>query len=202
MIIPKSWNEITISKWKELNSVQSDSELTTLIERISILADRDPSEVRSLPVREFNEISSQLSWLGEDIPNNINLKLEIGGKKYGMIPDLNFISTGEFVDIENWKSDSIQNVHLICALLWRPIIWEDGDDWRIAPHESAGFTKRAELFLNELKITDVWGAILFFSSFGLQFLEIIADYSEEEKKLQNPKMKKKSSTRSRLKKNN
>ena len=200
MNLPKSWEEITIKTWQELNSVQSDSELTVLIERISILLDKDPEEIRQLDIKSFNKLTEQLSWLGSDLPNKINLKIEIEGKKYGMIPDLNFISTGEFVDIENWKNNSIENIHLIAAVLWRPIISEDGDEYLISKHKPEGFMKRADLFLNHLKITEIWGAILFFSTIGMEFIEIMQDYLVEEEKASMKKTKK-TSTRSATKKN-
>lgn len=199
--LPKSWNEITIKTWQELNLIQSESELTTLIERISILADCDPEDVRKLDIKEFNKLTEELRWLGSDLPKEINLKIEIEGKKYGMIPDLNFISTGEFVDIENWKDKSVENIHLIAAVLWRPIIKEEeGGTYFISKHKPEGFMNRADLFYNNLKITDIWGAVLFFSSFGLQFLEIIQDYLVVEGKITEVKKPKKTSTRSRLKK--
>lgn len=199
--IPKSWTEITIKTWQELNAVQSESELTNLIERIAILSDCDPQDIRNLDMKEFNKLTDELKWLGSDLPKEINLKIEIDGKKYGMIPDLNFISTGEFVDIENWKDNSTENIHLIAAVLWRPIIKEEEDgSYLISKHKPEGFMRRAELFNNKLKITDIWGAVLFFSSFGLQFLEIIQDYLVEEGKITEVKKTKKTSTRSRLKK--
>ena len=178
MKIPKSWDEITISQFKELQSIQSDNELTAEIERISILTDSDPEEIRSLPIADFNKLRSEAyNILSTPIPNEPKLKIEVGGKKFGMIPDLNFISAGEWVDIENFSKDSNGNIHLICAVLWRPIIWEDGDDWKISPHTTEGFQKRADLFLNNLPITAVWGGLVFFSTFATGCMEIILDYS-------------------------
>jgi hypothetical protein len=176
----KTWDDISLQTFKELKSVQSDNELTIIINRLSILCDCDPEEIRKLPIKDFNNLTSQMSFLNEDIKNEIKLKIDIDGQAYGMIPDLNFISTGEFVDIENFKQDSEANIHLICAVLWRPILKEDENGYLIQNHHSRGFKQRAELFLNKLPITMVWGGLLFFLSLGIQSLEIIEDYLVKE----------------------
>ena len=176
----KSWDDISLQTFKELKSVESDNELTVLINRLSILCDCDSEQIRALPIAEFNKLVEQMTFLNEPIKNEVKLKIEIGGKSYGLIPDLNFISAGEFIDIENFKSDSEANIHLICAVLWRPIVKEDDLGYLIQNHQSRGFIQRAELFLNKLPITMVWGGLLFFSTLGIQSLEIITDYLEAE----------------------
>ena len=82
----------------------------------------------------------------------------------------------------NWD-DSIKNMHLISALLYRPVIKEDGDDYEIEKHKTQGFMKRSDIFLNEVSISTVYGSLLFFSASGINFCEIMADYLEEEAKI-------------------
>jgi hypothetical protein len=196
----KSWDDITIKTFMELKSVQSDNDLTVLINRLSILCDRDSDEIRSLPINEFNELTEKISFLNESIPNGFKLKMKIDDKWYGMIPNLHYITAGEFIDIENFKMNSEENIHLICAVLWRPIVKEDEVGYLIQNHQTRGFKERAELFLNRLPITAVWGGLLFFSSIGIQSLEIITDYLTEEK-VETPKMKTQKVTTKKRKKN-
>jgi hypothetical protein len=188
----KNWDGVTIKMYQELNSIQRESDVSTAIERISVLMNTDPAEVRNLPVPKFQSMVSQLGWIDEKPATETTIKFEVDGKKYGIIPDLNFITTGEWADIENWKEDSITNMHLIAALLYRPIIKEDGDDYQIEEHKSQGFMKRAELFLNEVSISTIYGSLLFFSASGINFIEIMADYLEEtaEEDMKNSKKKK------------
>ena len=191
MELKKGWDEMPIKMWQELNQVDRENELSVIIERISILADTDPESIRSLSIPEFKQAQSDIDWVSAEFKPEPVLTFELNGVRYGMIPDLNFISTGEWADIENWKDDSITNIHLICALIYRPVTrYESDDDYEIEKHTPKGFTRRAELFLNSLPITTVYGAVLFFSASGLKFIEIIADYLEAEEKAQKKKMKK------------
>jgi hypothetical protein len=201
--LPNKWDLVTIRQWKEINEIQTESELTRLIEQMSILADCDPEEIRKMTPVEFNTLSAELFFLSEELKPEVKLTFELEGKKYGLIPDLNFISTGEFVDAENWKADPIGNIHLLIAMLYRPVIKEEGDEYEIEPHTSKGFMRRADLFLNKLPITIPYGAVLFFSASGIQFTEIIVDYLEAESKLKKkPTRKKKQTTQSVSKKSN
>lgn len=189
--LPKSWAEVKIDTWQELSLVESETQIGVLINKLSILADCDPEEIRQMPIVEFNKVQQQLLFMNKPLKKEIKLKIEIDGKKYGMIPDLNFLTTGEFLDAENWKDKSVENLHLYLALLYRPIISEDGDDYKIEPHKAEGFMKRAELFRKNLTIEYVWGTLLFFSSLGLNCTKAILDFleAEEAAKIQTPTKK-------------
>lgn len=172
----KSWEQITIQKWQEINEVQSESEVVRIIETVSILTDRDPEELRQMKINDFRELQSEFSWASNPPSADLNIKFEIDGIKYGMIPQLDFISAGEWLDCESWKSDSVKNMHLYASLLFRPITNETENSYTIEPHKTEGFIERSKLFLERLSITKVYGAVLFFSAFGIEFMKIIQDY--------------------------
>jgi hypothetical protein len=97
-----------------------------------------------------------------------------------MIPQLDFITTGEWMDAETWKDDSVNNIHLYAALLYRPIIKEDGDLYEIEPHKSSGFVERANLFKEKLPITMIHGTVLFFSTIATDYIKILGDFLESQ----------------------
>jgi hypothetical protein len=176
----KTWDDVTIEMWQELNAIQTDSEVTRIIEQISILTDVDSEEIRKLKMREFADMQASASFIYTQPKAEVTLKFELDGKKYGMIPHLDFITTGEWMDAENWKDKAIENLHLYAALIYRPIVSEDGDDYKIEDHKSDGFMKRAELFRKKLSINIIHGAVLFFSSSAIGFTKILVDYLNQE----------------------
>ena len=91
----KTWDDVTIGMWQELNAIETDSEVTRIIEQISILTDVDPAEIRKLKMREFAQMQSEASFIYTQPKAEVTIKFEIDGKKYGMIPHLDFITTGE-----------------------------------------------------------------------------------------------------------
>lgn len=192
--LPQSWDEVTIGQWQEIDKIQADNEISKYIETLSILADVDPEEFRQLSIPEYREVQEQTKFLGLPLKNEVKIKFELNGVKYGMIPHLDFITAGEWMDAEVWKDKPADNLHLYCALLFRPITKETEDDYEIEKHIPAGFQKRAELFKDLLPITTVYGTILFFSTLGIECMKSLADYLEVDMKRMEKEMTSKTKT--------
>ena len=178
--IKKSWDDVTIGQWIELSQIQTDSPITEIIEQVSILADMDPTEIRAMSMTEFRKLQEDIKFIHTSPKPDVKTKFELDGKWYGMIPQLDFITTGEWMDAETWKDDSVNNIHLYAALLYRPIIKEDGDLYEIEPHKSTGFVERANLFKDRLSITMIHGTVLFFSTIATEYIKILGDYLESQ----------------------
>lgn len=196
---PQSWDEIPIKVWKELNSVESEYESTKTIERMAIITDTDPEWIRSLSFAQFNKFQSKLTFLNSSITNDIKTTFILGRKEYGMIPHLDLITAGEWIDAENWKEKPVDNIHLYAALMYRPIVSKNEEGYEIEPHTVNGFMSRAEKFDNELPITTIYGSVLFFSALGIVSMESITAFLELQQN-QVKKKTKKTQTRPRMKK--
>lgn len=160
--LPVSWDDVTIGQWQEINMIQADNDTSKYIETLAILSDVDPEEFRQLTIPEYRKVQEQTKWLSQPLKNEVKVKFELDGVKYGMIPHLDFITAGEWLDAETWKEKPVDNLHYYCAMLFRPITKESGDDYEIEKHIPAGFQKRAELFRDLLPVTTVYGTVLFF----------------------------------------
>lgn len=172
----KNWNDVTISMWQELNLIDTDSEITKLISQISILTDTDSEEIRKLPMKEFRSFTQQIGFLSEKITTEVETRFTLDGKLYGLIPSLEFITTGEWIDAENWRDKPIENLHLYAAMLYRPVTKDDGVSYEIEPHRPGGFLERAQLFKDRLSITTIHGAVLFFSASAIVSMEHLTAY--------------------------
>jgi hypothetical protein len=193
--IPTTWDEVTIGQWQEISNIETDLPETKDIETIAILADIDPEEIRQLNIKTYQSLKEKLRILSDSpISTEMKLKIELNGRKYGFIPNLDFITAGEWADINQWSNDSVDNLHLISAVLYRPIIKEDDDNYEIAPHLPNGFMQRAELFKKELPITAVYQSIFFFISFGIEYMRILTEYLTEEELEKKKKTSKKTTT--------
>jgi hypothetical protein len=189
MRIPKSWSEISIGQFQELAQIQSEDQIATIAERVAVLTDTDPDYVRNLPLKQFYDISNDLDFVKEKIPTDWKPTFEWNGQKYGFIPDLTFVSTGEWLDAEAFKQDVTGNLHNYAALLWRPIVSEEGEEYQIKEHTTAGFSTRAKLF-KELPITYIQGGLVFFLTFSAQCLETMkVSLAKEMQKTQTQKKK-------------
>jgi len=185
-----SWADVTIGQYQEIMSIQTTNKISKFIESLSIILDCDPQVIRDMNMKKYNELVADFQFLSKQPESVIEHIIEVDGKRYGMIPQLDFISTGEWMDAESWKDDAVNNIHLYAALLYRPITKEDGEVYEIEPHKSSGFLERANLFRDRLSINVINGAVLFFSSSAIEFTKILADYLAESTKEAQSLMKK------------
>lgn len=175
------WSDITVGQYQEMQLVESETELGKFIECISIALDCDPQDIRDMPYKDYVHLQSRMGFLSKQPLQDIQKILEIDGVKYGIEPDMNLISTGVFIDAEQFKQDSNLNLHNILALIYRPITkWVSDDEYEIEPHMARGFDKRANLFKNKLSIDVVFGATLFFSVIGMELsVRMLESFTKE-----------------------
>ena len=184
----KSWNDITVSQYQEMMMIQTTNEITKFVEQISICLDVDTEEVRAMSYTEYKELQSKMSFLSLEPKAEMDLIIEVEGRKYGLIPDMSLISAGVFIDAEQFKLEPMENLHNLLALIYRPVIRELPDgEYEIEEHKAQGFEKRANLF-KTISIETVLGAVLFFSLLATESSIAFLSYSsqvmmEEQEKL-------------------
>jgi hypothetical protein len=79
------------------------------------------------------------------------------GVDYGFIPNLDEITVGEYLDIDQYqKIDG--SIHKLMSILYRPIVKKIGKDYKIEEYNG---TKNSDDFL-ELPVIYYFGAMVFF----------------------------------------
>jgi len=164
----KGWSEITIGQYQEILTIQTDNEFTQFIEAISICEDTDPDELRNIPLKELKSKIIDYQFLKREPDPDFKKTFTIDGVEYGIEPELSLMSSGVFIDCEQFRKNTNENLHNLCALVWRPITKWSGEEYEIEPHTARGFEKRANLFKNKLSIEFVKGGLLFFSLLGIE----------------------------------
>jgi hypothetical protein len=175
----KSWNDITVSQYQEMMMIETTNEITKFVEQISICLDVDTEEVRAMSYSQYKELQSKMSFLSLEPKAEMDLIIEVEGRKYGLIPDMSLISAGVFIDAEQFKLEPMENLHNLLALIYRPLLRELPDgEYEIEEHKAQGFEKRANLF-KTLSIETVLGAVLFFSLLGTESSIAFLSYSSQ-----------------------
>ena len=96
--------------------------------------------------------------MGQDSEFEYTFKIQ--GIEFGFVPNLDDITTGEFVDLSNWGLE-VENFHKIMAILFRPITNRDGfKNYEIANYEG---TKKYADVMKLMPMNIVNGALGFFS---------------------------------------
>lgn len=182
LYIPKNWSEINVKTFIELIDIKVENYKNNFeykIEIISLLNDiaNDDDIFEELDITELDQLLNSIKWLFNE-PNN-KLKNCISQYK---LKNLNDLTLGEFIDIDYYfRLDSIKNIHLIAAILYKKIKIDEWENEIIEPY-IYNIYNRSELFLNE-SINDIYGIIKYFYDFKESIINnysnIFKNYNEE-----------------------
>lgn len=131
---------------------------------------------------QISFISDEIIKLFPDTDYPFYDRFELNGVHYGFIPSWKHMSFAEFVDLDTLMnketSEIINNLHIICAIMYRPIMSEKSEhDFQIEDYDSKSMEVRAELFRKQLDVKYVLGGQFFFSRFANLSLNYIPLYS-------------------------
>tara|TARA_R110001632_G_scaffold100069_4_gene207104 strand:+ start:2510 stop:3142 length:633 start_codon:yes stop_codon:yes gene_type:complete len=187
--LPTSWNEVSIGEYSKLmRELDSDdvSEIQLIIKSLEALLNIELGLISKVPIKQLKQAYSQLQELTSTMPNiELNRVIEIKGIEYGIIPNFDELTLGEFVDLDNYLQDSWINLDKIFSVLYRPILKRDGDDYIIEDYDLKSVKDRREVFKSNLSIDTCYGALVFFYLIGRKQLDNTLSSLEIESKSQN-----------------
>lgn len=169
VIIPETLNEISIKQYldfKKLVSLEQSEDFVRLT-MISIFCRLTINDVKKLPLEEFISISVQLQNVLQEDKLHIE-RFTIDGVEYGFIPNLDNISTSEYLDIEAFKEDELS----LMALFYRPITARVGNSYRIKEYKNEEIEERKEIML-KAPVSALFGSMVFFWNLSKDLLKHI-----------------------------
>lgn len=141
-----------------------------------------------MPKRDNDKILKEIDSMLDETPPLVS-RFEFDGKEWGFIPNLQKITTNEFIDLEGYIKDGTQ-LHRIASILYRPIIKQnpiksfintiffDNELYQIEKYEG---TKYADT-LKHVDFRIVLGAMFFFSTLGKELSDATNTYINKKAK--------------------
>ena len=173
--LPTEWNEVSISQYSKLMKVldnEDASEIEVIVRTLEALIGIESRVLTKAPLKYLKGVYIELAILTSKEPaNHLKKVIEIDGVEYGMIPDFNDLTLGEFVDLDNYLQDSWNNLVKIFAVLYRPIVERKGDKYIIEDYTLKDIKERREIFSDKLSIDTAFGAMVFFYDIGSKLIE-------------------------------
>ncbi|QDP59963.1 MAG: hypothetical protein Tp178DCM178821_30 [Prokaryotic dsDNA virus sp.] len=177
----EKWEDVTLEKWLKLIEIKTDKKAVEAIENISTLSNIPKDLIRQLSVSAVAEIMKNISKMQVEASSNLVNIIEVDGREYGFIPNLDHITIGEFADIEMFIKNGLEK-HMpeIMAVLYRPVISKKNEAYTIIAYDGE-ITLRAEEF-KKMKAEQVQSALVFFYNLGNELLKTSQLYLMEEAK--------------------
>lgn len=183
--IPKSLRNIKLSQWQrfmkvyQANKDNEDGNFLNL-KMLEIFCEVDLKLAHKLPLNTFDYVLEHVSELLASEVTRINtFKLKGTDNvevEFGLIPNLDKMSYGEYEDLENYIYDD-NMLHKAMAVLYRPVMFKKKDRYLI--HEYKGTDEMAEV-MKDTPLDVALGAKVFFWTLARKLGSYTLDYTLKE----------------------
>ena len=177
VIVPTDWKDITIAEYQRYLQLAKTRRKTKDDEIIAMFCKVDKDLIKKVKLKDKKVLVDKISkFVNSKNETSLEKRIKFKGKKYGFIPNLSKITTGEFVDIEEYGKDININLHRIMSVLYREVDREVGKYYSVKPYDPD------ELEIDKFKdlpMSTTLSAIDFFFRLGRNLLEDLNNYSRE-----------------------
>ncbi|UII80010.1 hypothetical protein [Flagellimonas sp. CMM7] len=173
--VPTDLSEIKLSDYQRFIKIAEGKEEDVFIRQkmVQIFCNVPLLAVNNMQRKDFKEVSNSLISALQQKPK-LTPTFTLKGKEYGFIPNLDALTTGEYIDLDKYIQDN-ENIHKAMAVLFRPITNKKKDKYLIEDYE--GSDKYSEI-LKDMPMNVARGATLFFWTIGIQLLKITPKFLE------------------------
>ena len=173
-----SWSDVTLEKWMQVIEIETGSKTKEAEETIAALSDIPQKLVKELSLRDVAIIMGKIAELQSEQSTLLKKVIEIDGVEYGMHPNLDSITLGEYADIETMIKDGLEkNMPELMAVLFRPITERKGEVYTIEAYDGE-IAIRAEQ-MKKMSAEQVQSILFFFFNLGRELLKILPSYLME-----------------------
>jgi hypothetical protein len=165
-----SWSEVSLEMWTKIIASETGSKTKEAEEIITALSDIPKKLVKELALRDVVIIMGKIAELQSEQDTILKKVIEIGGVEYGMHPNLDDITLGEYADIESMIKEGLEkNMPNIMAVMFRKVTERSDDIYTIEAYDG-DLTIRAEE-MKKMSAEQVQNALVFFYHLGNAFLK-------------------------------
>jgi hypothetical protein len=177
--IPTSISEIPLLNYQKFLKLQKNSNDEEFIAQkmIEIFCGIELKEIVKMKLTSINELVSHFNTIFSEKPK-FKERFKIGDIEFGFIPDLENITFGEYVDLENYLTDW-DNFHKAMAVMYRPITLHKDEKYNIMEYTGASAFSEAMLYA---PMDVAISSSLFFWTLGSELLNATVDYLEMQTK--------------------
>ena len=186
MLKKKSWNDVTIDEFTQIQDSYKDTEMTDedrTLNLVYLLTDEDPME---MPFTEFQKVLKELQFIKSEVPANpLKKRYELNGKKYRLMQAIDKISTAQYIDYTTYlknMEDDIDYVNILSVFILPEdsVKYNDGYDLETVKNDIRYY----------MSIADALGIFRFFFHYYKNFIDVSLYFLRKRLKKMKRKMQK------------
>ena len=181
IIIPTSLSEIKLSQYLKFLSIAEQNEESDFLHHkmIQIFCNVELKYIDQFKRTQIIEIVNSINSLFEKLPDFKN-KFTLNGIEYGFIPNIEEITQGEYIDLDNYLANN-SDMNKAMAVMFRPIKQKFKEKYIIEDYLGSDLYSEKML---DAPLDVVLPARVFFYHLGNELLKSTLTYLEEKE----PKM--------------
>ena len=178
--VPDALSDITLGQYQKylkiLDQNKDDDNAAEFInlKTIEIFCNVDFKDVLKIPLGEAEKVLTIINKAFEEKPDIIR-HFKLLNVDMGFVPNLERISLGEYIDVENNIVDW-QTMHKAMAVLYRPVNFRSKEKYTIAPYEPSD--EVSEL-MKEMPLDVAMSSMVFFYALGMELLKAIPTFIQK-----------------------
>lgn len=172
--VPTALSDITLGQYQKYLRILDENEGADdflALKTIEIFCNVSLKDVLSIPAKDAEKVLSIITKAFEEKPKLIR-RFDLLGVDMGFEPQLETISLGAYIDVEDNISDW-QKMHKAMAALYRPVNFKSKDKYTIAPYEPS---EDVSALMREMPLDVAMSAMVFFYDLGTELLKAIPNY--------------------------
>lgn len=170
--VPDSLREIKLEQYQKFEKIDNvDNKNTNFIlhKLVEIFCDLNLKDIIKIKWSSVSKIANSINGLFEK-DHKLIKTFKLNDKEYGFIPNLDDMTLGEYIDLDNSVSDW-QQMHRAMAVLFRPVTYKKGDTYLIQDYEVTDANEYKDMPLDV-----VLGSLFFFYNLRNELLHTIQSY--------------------------
>lgn len=178
--VPTHQSEITLKQYQKFVSIAENNEDDNFIrsKMIEIFCGIPLTEAYKMKMNSVYSVTDILEDVLSAKPTLVN-RFVMGGVEYGLIPDFDDMSLGEYIDLDNNVAD-FQNIQVAMNVLYRPIKDSNKDLYNIVEYTTDNPQKMLDMPLDA-----VLGSLFFLLNLGMELSTHTILYSNNHQQLEN-----------------
>lgn len=171
--VPDQLSEITLGQYQKFLKIQKEVEDERFLssKMIEIFCNVNLTKVMKLKLADVTAICEILSDMFNEKPA-LRRRFYLNGIEYGFVPNLEDISFGEYVDLDNYLSDW-ELMDKAMGVLFRPIEQKYGERYSIKEYDASDTG-----VMKDMPLDAALGAVLFFYHLGIDLSTTMMSYLE------------------------
>lgn len=175
--IPTKLSEVPLYQLIEYNQVDTENDTQRAIYATAIFLGLTHKETAKLPLKVLNKAIGHIKNILNESPQ-LTQTFTHKGVKYGFVPNLDELTTGEFIDIENYQKEP-KDLYKVMSVLYRPVTEVQKKRYKIAPYKG-----EVNESFKDMQSDVAVGAQLFFYRIANELLTYSQRYLQAKKEKQ------------------